>query len=318
MASRRLKPLKKAKESLSKVNTKKIIIFIGLGIVVIGLVVVAYIYRDDILMILPGYYQNSQYNSLTSKKNDLIEDNTEILLDNDELNEQSSTLGSTIKDYEQKISNNESVLENLDEVTKNINKVLEYDNDFLEMRLPYVIEKYVRLSKDVDEVRKEMFGVSSEIVESRIDIDTFNRKRAGFDKCLDDIDWNSSDAKISSSIKSCNKKLDEMETMVDEMEKKYDIKLEKMREYVSLLKTQWDASAKYYSALSKRDYTTANKYDDTFTSAKRKITDLGMDAFNEFNELVVDPLVEEFEKLSKEETEKEQEADDWYQNNVKR
>lgn len=314
----KLKSFFKKSKKIKKVSLRKVLL-IPFGIVLIGFVAAAlYFYREELFVIIPGYYKNYEYNSFTSKKNDLIEENAGLFLKNDELNSQNSELGATVEDFTSKIENNTEILANLEEISKNVDEILEFDEKFMMMRLPYVVERNIELYEDLDKVRKQLVLKSMEIVGAKIEIDFFNKTRAEFDLCLVGIDWADSDQNISDYIDKCSAKFDLMEDQVSEMEEKYDVTLEDLNNYMEILGEQWDASVLYYSAIAKKDYNEANTHDAVFVEKKREISELDPEIFNEFNELVINVLVEEFGELSIEEQEKEKISDDWYDNNIGR
>lgn len=322
MDVRRLKLKKisggKLKSLLKKISLRKVLL-IPVGIVLIGAVSASlYFYREELFVMIPGYYKNYEYNSFTSKKNDLIEENAGLFLKNDELNSANAAFGSTVEDFTSKIENNTEILANLKEISKNVDEILEFDEKFMMMRLPYVVERNIELYEDLDKVRKQLVVKSIEIVEARIDIDFFNKTRAEFDLCLVGIDWADSDQNIADYIEKCNAKFELMEDQVSGMEDEYDVELEGLNDYMTLLGEQWDASVLYYRAIAKKDYDKANTHDEVFVEKKREISELDPDIFNEFNELVINVLVEEFGELRIEEQEKENISDDWYDNNIGR
>jgi len=306
------------KAFFKKVPRKRVILF-SAGIILLGVFLgILYYFRTEIFVIIPGYYKNYEYNSFTSKKNDLIEENAELLLVNDGLNAENAELGATVEDFDQKIENNTKILDNLEKINGNVDDILEFDGKFLKMRLPYVVERYVELSDELDQVRKVLIAKSLEIVEARIGIDTFNRTRAEFDACLVGINWSDSDQNIANYIEDCNKKISIMDEQLLELEEKYDINLEGLNRYLTLLKEQWESSVLYYRAIAKKDYDGANSHDAVFVQKKREISELDPEIFNEFNVLVINILVEEFGDLSMEEQEKEKACDHWYDNNIGR
>lgn len=309
--------LKKKKLS-DKLSFKKLAPFIAGFVLLVIFGAVVFFYRDDLFMLVPGFYQNRDYNNLTSKKNDLVEENARLLAENDTINQESMQLGTSSEDYGKKIENDHKSLENLEKLQKNMDKILVYDKDFEDMRLPSVIATYVELSMELDEVRDRLIDSSVELIEARKAMDKFNKTRAEFDECLAGINWNYSDKNISEGIKSCNQKLPELQTQLDEMKEDFDVELNDLTNYLTLLREQWEASALYYEALSQADYNKANEHDAVFADRKRQISEMEIDVFAEFNAEVIDRIIGEFEDLSKQEDEKEKEANRWYDKNVGR
>jgi len=160
------------------------VIVVIIGVIVATILLLVWRYADDVFVLVPGYYENRGYNSLTADKNDLIDENAVLLAENDGYEQDILTLGSSVEDYEQMVNLNDSVLSNLDVVAANLETIIGFDNDFNAMRLPTVVATYVDLSLELDQVRKDMVVVSVDITTARRDMSEFNLTRAKFDACL--------------------------------------------------------------------------------------------------------------------------------------
>jgi hypothetical protein len=313
----KVKPPKKKRKFKFSVRTGILAVSAVILVGLLGFLV--YKFHDDMLVLVPGYYQNYQYNQITSKKNDLIDDNADLLEENTGLETSLDVLGLAVEDFETRTTTYAKMTENLQKVKNNLEKIVGYDDDLKNMRLPYVITEYIKLSKTLDELRLKEVGVSLTIAQSRSDLNDINKKRAEFDACLGAINWSDSDANISAAITVCNTKNAEMRTLVTAAETKYSVKLEQISKYFELLEAQWKASADYYTALGAKDYKTANAHDAVFADMKRQISEMDLTAvFNEYPEKVITPLLDNFSQLSLDETAKEAEVNDWYEKNVKR
>ncbi|MBN2100414.1 hypothetical protein JW710_00760 [Candidatus Dojkabacteria bacterium] len=306
------------RKMLKKISLGKIFLFIGGAVVVAGFCFLVYYFYEDILLLFPGYYNNREYNSLTADKNDLIDENALLLEKNDALNEEISQLGTSSSDFQSKVDINLEVTENLEKIENNLEKIDEYNEKFTNMRLPLVIERYTKLSAELDDVRKDMISKSKEIVAARIEMDELNKMRAEFDECLGKINWNKPNSEIASSLKTCNQKIDDMQSEIDEMEKDYDVELDQLDNYFKILEEQWTTSVSYHEALAKKNYTEANKFDSIYADKKKIISEMDIAVFNEFNGEAIDHLIDEFEKLAEKEVEKEQEANKWYEDNIRK
>lgn len=287
------------------------------GIVLLVLFGVLFlVFRDPILLALPGFYENRDYNTLTVEKNDLIDENARLLKQNNKLDEELSDLGGSVEDFEIRIEKNKEILSNLETIETNMEAIVEYDDEFASMRLPYNVSRYVQLSKELDETRKELVVVYKDYINARIDMTILNRKRAEFDVCMNDINWSGDDKAIAEGIDGCRTMIEEMLSQVQVMEDNYKVELAGLTNYFTLLASQWEASSDYYKALDANDYQKANEYDSVFAEKKRAISEIDLDVFNEFDNKVTNDFMEKFKKLSQEEIKLEDKADKWYKENL--
>jgi hypothetical protein len=101
------------------------------------------------------------------------------------------------------------------------------------------------------------------------------------------------------------------------MEEDYDTELPELNNYFTLLDQQWKASIAYYRALDEGNYNKANEHDDVFAEKKRALSEIDVEIFNEFDEKVTDVYALQINQLLDEEKVKEQEADEWFDDNLR-
>lgn len=277
-----------------------------------------FIFKDQVLLALPGFYENAEYNELTVKKNDLIDVNAQLFKENTELNEEINELGGTSEDFTKRIEKNKQILSNLETIDDNMNTIVKYDESFKNMRLPYHVSRYVEISSELDDIRLELIQIYEEYINARIDMNILNKKRTEFDECLTDINWNGKDSDIAKAIDKCRNYITEIQAQLQVMEDNYGVELTELTNYFTLLSDQWEASSAYYKALAANDYKKATAHDETFSEKKRELSEIDVEVFNEFDNKVIDGLKKEFEKLSEEEVSKEEEANDWYNEYIER
>lgn len=277
-----------------------------------------FIFKDQVLLALPGFYENAEYNELTVKKNDLIDVNAELFNTNTELNGEINELGGTSEDFTKRIEKNKQILSNLETIEDNMNTIMKYDDSFKNMRLPHHVSRYVEISSELDKIRLNLIQIYEEYINARIDMNILNKKRTEFDECLTDINWNGKDSDIAKAIDKCRNYITEIQAQLQVMEDNYGVELTGLTNYFTLLSDQWEASSEYYKALAANDYKKATAHDETFSEKKREISEIDVEVFNEFDNKVIDDLKKEFEKLSEEEVSKEEEANDWYDEYIER
>jgi len=276
-------------------------------------------YVDELYSLLPGYYENKTYNELTQQKNDLIEENARFLSKNDDLETELATVEADLDGYARMAEIDSEIISSLDDIRTNMGAIIDLDMQFLEMRLPEVVSHYVKLSYDVDEVRKDLIETSLDISSGRRDLAEFNTSRVKFDNCLADVDWAGQDKAISDAVAVCVEGITSMQEKVVVMEDRYEVSLDGLSKYLTLLSEEWTANYQYYGAISEGDYTKANEYDAIFVEKKRAISEIDVNTvFDEFYEEALVPLREKFIGLSEDEREKDRLANEWYENNVQR
>ncbi|MEA3357578.1 MAG: hypothetical protein U9Q67_04030 [Patescibacteria group bacterium] len=293
---------------------KKRTVVVAILFIAILFVGVLVFYSGDLLALIPGYYQNSPYNEIVVEKNELVDENTILLDENDGLDQEIILLGTSVEDYNAKMEKYEQIQSNLAELSENVGLIVEYDEELLALRLPTGIMRYVELSYELDTTRNDVMSVLQDIVRARVDLNTFRRIRVEFDNCLNNTDRTVEDLVISQSVSTCNEKIVEMQGQVSLMETDHGVELEQLSEYLTLLFEQWDANELYYAALAERNYTAANEHDSVFSERKRQISELELgDVLNEFYAERMEVLISEFNVLSDEEAQKEEDANDWYE-----
>jgi hypothetical protein len=299
-------------------QTKKALL-IWLGVLVLLIFgALIFFFRDEVFMALPGFYDNRARQNLTEKKNELISENSDLLEDNNKINSEISELSNNLEDTKKKFEKNKQILKNLETLRGNCEKVLEYDDEILAMRLPYNLSKYSQMSKAANEIRLELIETYIDFINARIEMNLLNIKRSQFDKCLSEVPWESDDdARIADSIEACLKKITEIKQHIGTMEEDYDTELPELNNYFTLLDQQWKASIAYYRALDEGNYNKANEHDDVFAEKKRALSEIDVEIFNEFDEKVTDVYALQINQLLDEEKLKEQEADEWFDDNLR-
>lgn len=300
--------------------------FVLVGLVILAVFLLVFIiwwfspYVDDIYALIPGYYQNEEYNQLTDEKNVLIEDNAVLLVEAEEHETSLGSVSTSADGYDQMIEINSDIVSTNQTIRENLVEILAIDEELSAMHLPDVVRQYVRFSFELDEVRMDMVELSIQIGSARRDLAEFNKKRVEFDTCLADVDWTAADATIAVSVEACAEKIDDLQERVLLMEGQYNADLDEMKNYLKLLSEQWYANAGYYQAISEGKYTEAsNKYDSVFVERRRQISELDVvSVLNEFYEEGIGPMLEDLIELGELETEKEKLANDWYDRNLSR
>jgi hypothetical protein len=296
----------------SKSVKKALLIWAGIVLLLIFGGIIFY-FRDAIFLLIPGVYENKNYNEITSEKNDLIDDNLELIEENDKIGEEIDELGGSLGDLSTRIEKNKQILQNLEEIEQNISKIIEYDQEINVMRLPGDLSRYVQESKELDKLRKELIEAQIDYVNSKIDMNIFNERRAAFDKCLSEVNWDGADDDIAEGISNCVSIIDEIQGQIELMEDNYDTELPELTNYFTLRKAQWEARVEYYKALERDEYEEANEHDDEAVAKKREINEIDIEVFNEFYDKVVKELENKFQDLADDEMEKQDEVDDLYQ-----
>lgn len=310
----------KSKSNIKFRSTPRTVILVMLGFSLLSLLGFAlYYYRSDFLVLVPGYYQNAIYDRLTTRKNDLIDENSELLKEKDDLETSLAEFGQTVEDYDNKIDTYELINTKLSKVNDNFKDILGYDTEILELRLPIHVREYVDVSTEVDNTRWDVVKLSIRITDARILLAQFNRKLVEYDSCLDDAMGLRTDEEVANALSKCNLQIQGITDSVDKMESDYGVELDVLKKYVTLLGEEWTAAEKYREALAQKDHATANTHSDTMSEKKRERTELGEAiAMNQFSELVIQPMVDELvDKIGIAE-EKESEADEIYDEYLKR
>ncbi len=313
--------LKNAKKGvhLRRFTTKRLVLSFFLLLLLGGLTFLIIYYRSDLLVLVPGFYESKEYTDLAAAKNDLVNDNSLLLDQNDELETEAASQPLDAEGYEQKIALYDEIIANLTVIQQNLTKIQEDDDIFLLMRLPYSAARYVNLLHELDDIRANEISVSLQIVTARKYMALFNKGIIDFDACTAGIDFEQSPTGVSSSIMSCVGQVDDLKTLVADIEIQYGVTLDKTTNYLNLLDDQWTANSRYYDAIASHDNSAASEQDAIFADKLRQVNELDrVDVFNEFYEEKIGPLVDEFVALSNQESEKQSEANDWYDKNVKK
>lgn len=217
------------------------------------------------------------------------------------------------------VAANEEIIAIQMSVQENLLTIVDIDNEMLDSSLPEVVNQYVRLSLDSDEIRADLIELALKISNARRDLAEISGMRAEFDNCLAAVDWTKADKEVSDAVTACSSKIPAMLAATKKMEKDYEAELDQLTTYLTLLKEQWDANAAYYLAISQQDYNGANEHDVIFVDRKRQISELNVGAaFGEFYEEVITELLKDFEELKETELEKEALVDEWYNRNINR
>ena len=277
-------------------------------------------YFDDLYALIPGYYQNNEYNELTDTKNSLIEENAEFLIESEEYEVSLGSVSTSEEGYDQMIQINGDIVSVNQSVRENLVEILEVDEQLTAMQLPDVVRQYVRYSYELDEVRMDMVELSIQIGSARRDLAEFNKYRMEFDTCLSDVDWSESDTVIGTSVEACADKIVNLQDRVLLMEGQHAVELEEMKNSLKLLSEQWNANAGYYHAIAEGNYSKAtDEFDVVFVERRRQISELDVvDILNEFYVEGIGPMLKELIEFGEEESEKEQHANDWYERNLVR
>lgn len=298
----------------------KSIVFIIVGLLLIGVIsFLLYNFRNDLFLLVPGYYQSKEYNDYLLLKSDLVESNSLLLSQNDELETQAAGQENTVAGFDAKIAFYEQIVSNFQTVQENLVSIVAYDEQFLGMRLPFVVQEYVRLLSELDNLRSQMVDVSLDVASARLDLARFGRDNAEFEACINGIDWELSATDISAAITTCVGHVQDMKAQTLVMQETYGVTLDQTIAYLDALSAQWTASSAYYAALAEHNNQEAAAQDAIYADMKRQIE--GMDVVAVFNEFYVEkigPLVDEFVELSAQEPEKESAADEWYRANMER
>lgn len=322
MARRRLK-LPSASDIWLSIKKRKSVWPVALVLALVLLILIALWwlspYYDDIYALFPGFYQSSEYDSLSIKKNDIIAQNTELLAEIELLEVELEDVEATMDGYKVMIDLNSEIIILQESVWENMNEILLIDEELLAMRLPDTVAQYVRLSYEQDLARKDLATLSIEISNARRDLAEFKEMRSEFDNCLADVDWAGADKVISDSVLACVSTLPKVLEKTSQMEDRYEVDLERLTEYFTLLKEEWEANAAYYLAISQGDYEKANEHDQVFVEKKREISELNVvEISNEFYEEGLGPMIEQFVELSEEEEGLRAKAEQWYTSNIDR
>lgn len=276
-------------------------------------------YYDDIYTILPGFYQNAEYEELSVRKNELMDQNIKTLDEINELGAELAAIEVSSEGYGRMVELNSEIIALQEFAWETINEIIEIDDEFLKMRLPENVAQYVRFGHEYDLTRKDQIALSLELSNARRDAAELSVMRGTFDSCLAGIDWAGADKTIANGVSVCSDLIPPMEEKVASMEDRYGVELEGLSLYLPLLKDQWDANAAYYDAISQGDYTKANEHDKVFVESKRQISEIAVEeAFNEFYVKVVGPMSEEFVLLGEKEAQDAERMNIWYEKNIMR
>lgn len=313
MARKRLNIKKKTKEV-----TKSPYFYISIAtLLLLGVAGLVYLFNLDPLVLIPRYYQNNEYNEITLEKNELIDKNSDLISQNDEIGSDVVSYNRDVEGYEKRLNGYENLIQNTEQIIKNLQDINELDETLITMRLPFEAKRYAELTYEHDQVRLDMMEKSLKITQSKYDMTQFNYLSAQFDSCIEKAKKNSNDSEVSKQIKNCLTHLNSMSELLTEMESEYDIELEHMNQYVTLMQGKWQASADYHAAIAEDDYETAVKHDDTFIAKNREIEELDpIEYLTEFEREVTEVLVEDFEELREIEREKEQKVIAWQDENL--
>lgn len=308
---------------LDIVRKHKSLLPVVLVVAIVGVVIFAAWwlspYYDDVYAIIPGIYDSNEYNRLKEEKNDLIDENVELLAQVDELEKELEDVPLTEDGYAEVAEIHGEIIGVQTEIYENLVKIVEIGEELLSMSLPEVVEQYISLSLESDQIRVTLIELALSISEARRDQAELNGMRAAFDNCLADVNWADNDENISNQIKACSGKIVPLQEKGVDMAEMYDVELDRLTTYLTLLKEQWDANAAYYLAIHQGDYTKANEHDQVFVERKRQISELSVsEAFGEFYEEAIGVMVEDFGKMKENEVSKDEEVDAWYEQNISR
>jgi hypothetical protein len=312
-------PTKKEMEELLKKSRTAWPLALVLGIAGLFIIILWWLtpYYDDIYHVLPGFYQNAEYEELSVRKNELMDQSKDTLDEINELGTELAAVEVSSEGYGRMVELNSEIISLQEFAWETINEILEIDDELLGMRLPENVAQYVRLGHEYDLTRKDQIALSLEISNARRDAAELSVMRTTFDSCLAGIDWAGADKTIADGVSACAALISPMEQKVASMEDRYEVELEGLSAYLPLLREQWEANAAYYEAISQGDYTTANEHDKVFVERKRQISEIAVEeAFDEFYVEAIGPMSEEFVILVEEEAQDAERMNIWYEQNI--
>ncbi len=274
--------------------------------------------KDDLLNIVPGYYEDGQYKDIMASKNDISVENSKLLSQNETLKDEITELGVTSSEITTKIEKLQSIEQNLLSVQENMEDLDNYNEKLSKLRVPREASQYILLSSELDDVRSEMIDLSYSISVANVHLEEFNLSIAKFKECKDSgVRWSGTDAQIAEDLGKCVTHIDNAQAKVTEMETEYDVELEETTGYLTLLKEEWNAYVGFYNAAASGDGAKMNSYDSTIQEKLNAINELDVPlVLGEFSREVIEPMETDFEGLSEVEAEKADEWGDWYETNI--
>lgn len=296
-------------------------IFLALGVFVILIVAIWWLspYLGSVYALVPGYYHIDTYNTITLEKNAINDENSQLFDRLQVLEDRYNEISATEEGYREMIQVDGDMITVLQDIEGQLERSIELDEKLLTLRLPSVVQQYVLLAGDLDEIQIEVNMLSQDVSGARRDLNELRLRRSEFDNCLIAIDWNSTEKGISEAISQCTTIVPLMQEVVGRMEIEYGADLEDLGGYLILLKEEWDAESSYYLSISEKNYTKAKEYDDIFADRKRQIseTDVVL-VFNEFSVETLIPLQQNLIDLRARSELKEKTATQWYTNSIAR
>lgn len=276
-------------------------------------------YFDSLYSLIPGYYDIEKYNEMTAEKNEISKSSFELYVHIATLEAQYNDIVASEEGYVQMRDIDTDLIAVFEDLHSLLERSLALDEKLLELRLPTVVQQYVKLSADLDGIRLEVNELSREVSRARRDLNELRLLRSEFDNCLMAVNWNSTESAISDAVSLCTAKIPSMQEKVGQMEIEYGAELESLSQYLVLLKEEWEAESMYYKNIASRDYTKAREYDDIFADRKRQINEIDViAAFNEFTLETLGPMQEDLIELREKSSAKEKTATQWYKNNIER